>query len=157
MPSFVTILVWVKINCVYNCLKRCEIGIKIIRVKNGVCVLLTDTLDYWQLLPKVLTSEKRGKQVWYMLPLGRHLVSTVLHKAYLEFLVPCMCLFFPPSVCAKWGVCVFRLFVPSQFCGRFSILWIDLCGVGFIFLHILKMSLDTCSVFVITPATGLSF
>ena len=35
-----------------------------IRVKNGMCVLLTDTLDYWQLLPKVLTSEKRGKQVW---------------------------------------------------------------------------------------------
>ena len=30
-----------------------------------MCVLLTDTLDYWQLLPKVLTSEKRGKQVWF--------------------------------------------------------------------------------------------
>ena len=34
-----------------------------IRVKNGVCVLLTNTLDYWQLLPKLLTREKRGKQV----------------------------------------------------------------------------------------------
>ena len=34
-----------------------------IRVKNGVGVLLTNTLDYWQLLPKVLTCEKRGKQV----------------------------------------------------------------------------------------------
>ena len=35
-----------------------------IRVKNGMCVLLTDALDYRQLLPKVLTSEKRGKQIW---------------------------------------------------------------------------------------------
>ena len=34
-----------------------------IRVKNGVCVLVTDTLDYWQLQPKVLTSEQRGKRV----------------------------------------------------------------------------------------------
>ena len=33
-----------------------------IRVKNGVCIT-DDTLDYWQLLPKVLTNEKRGKQV----------------------------------------------------------------------------------------------
>ena len=32
-----------------------------------VLLLLTDTLDYWQLLPKVLRSEKRGKQVWYWL------------------------------------------------------------------------------------------
>ena len=49
---------------------------------------------------------------------------------YLEFLVPYIYLIFPPSVCAKWG-CFFRHFLPSQFCGRFSIPWFVWCWVYF--------------------------
>ena len=48
-------------------------------VNYGVCVLLTDTLDYWQLLAKVLTSENRGKQVFWSRLKWVSVICTTVH------------------------------------------------------------------------------
>lgn len=57
---------WLKMH--HNYIYSCETIYIYMQVKNQVCVLLTVTLDYWQLLPKVLTSEYRDAQVcWYFL------------------------------------------------------------------------------------------